>query len=128
MAKLPKIIRDEWEKKVKAPVITTVDSTGQANSIYASCVSIFDEKKILIANNYFDKTLSNIKTGCKGNILFLTEEGTSYQLKGTFTHITEGEMFDDMKSWNPEKLPGVGVAVLDVESIYSGNKEIKFDE
>jgi len=127
MAKLPEIIRDEWEKKIRAPVVTTVDSKGQANSVYASCVSIFNEEKILIANNYFDKTLANLKAGCTGNLLFLTEEGTSYQLKGSLTHETEGEMFDDMKSWNPEKLPGVGVAILNVESIFSGSKEIKFD-
>ncbi len=126
MPKLPQIILDEFPNLIKAPVITTVSESGIPNSIYATCVSIYDEEKILIANNFFSKTLANIKDGCKGGFLFLTEEGTSYQLKGTYTHTTEGELFDDMKTWNPEKLPGVGVAVLDVEEIYSGAKKIEF--
>jgi hypothetical protein len=25
-----------------------------------------------------------------------------------------------VKSWNPEKLPGNGVAVIDIEEVYSG--------
>ena len=126
MSKLPKIILDEFPNMVKAPVITTVSKSGIANSIYATCVSIYDEEKILVANNYFNKTLANMKDGCKGGFLFLTEEGKSYQIKGTYTHTTEGELFDDMKSWNPETLPGVGVAVLDVEEIYSGAEKIDF--
>lgn len=126
MAKLPKTILDEWQKRVKGPVITTVDESGVTNSIYATCVSIYEDEKILVANNFFDKTLKNIQNGCKGNFLFLTEEGKAYQLKGTYTHYTEGKMFDDMKSWNPVSLPGVGVAVLDIEEIYSGSNKIEF--
>lgn len=125
MAKLPQIILDEWADRVNAPVITTVDNKGITNSIYASCVSIYEGEKILVANNFFNKTLKNIVNGCKGNFLFLTEEGKPYQLKGTFAHLTEGDMFDDMKKWNPESLPGVGVAVLTVESIYSGSEKIE---
>jgi len=126
MAKLPQIIIDEWKSIVKGPVTTTVDSEGNTNSIYATCVSIYDGEKILVANNFFGKTFKNIENGCKGNFLFLTEEGKSYQLKGTFAHYTEGPMFNDMKKWNPESLPGVGVAVLTVDEIFSGSEKISF--
>ncbi len=126
MAKLPEIILNEWQKKVKGPVVTTVDVSGVANSIYSTCASIYHDEKILSANNFFDKTLKNVQNGCKGTFLFLTEEGKSYQLKGTYTYYTEGEMFDDMKTWNPKTLPGVGVAVFDVEEIYSGSNKIEF--
>ncbi len=125
MAKLPEIIITAWANKKGAPIMTTVDKKGMPNSAYTTCVSIYDGEKVLIANNFFNKTLANIKDGGKGDFLFLTEDDKSYQLKGTFTHYTEGAMFDNMKTWNPERLPGVGVAVLDVEEIYSGAEKIE---
>jgi uncharacterized protein len=126
MEKLPKIILDEWSKKTGASVMTTVDKEGNSNSIYATCVSIFDDEKILIANNYFNKTKINIENSCKGNFLFITEDNKGYQLKGTYIHHSEGHIFDDMKKWNPESLPGVGVAVLEVSEIYAGSEKIDY--
>jgi len=126
MKKLPQIILSEWSKKTGASIVTTVDTKGNTNSIYAGSVSIYNDEKILIANNYFDKTLKNIKNNCKGNFLFLTTDKKSYQLKGNFSYFTEGEMFDDMKKWNRKDLPGVGVAVLEVTDIYSGSNQIDY--
>ena len=108
MTKLPQVVLDAWENKTGAPVITTVDSNGMPNTIYATCVSFYNNEKLLVANNYFDKTLKNIENGSKGNFLFITEDKKAYQLKGTFTHYTEGPYFDDMKTWNPTRLPGCG--------------------
>ena len=125
MKKLPEVILSGW-KSMKGPaIITTVDARGVTNSIYATCISILNNEKILVANNFFNKTLANIKEGCKGNILFLTEDDKAYQLKGTFSHETSGDAFDDMKKWNPETLPGVGVAILDVDEIFSGATKIE---
>ena len=126
MSKLPKIVLDEWANKVDAVTITTVNTDGMPNSIYATCVSLHDGDKILVADNFFNKTLKNIKDGGKGAVLFLTKENKSYQLKGTFDYATDGELFADMKKWNPEQLPGKGVAVLNVEEIYSGADAIEF--
>jgi len=126
MKKLPQIILDEWKNRTGAPVMTTVDGEGNANSIYATCVAIYRDSTILVANNYFNKTLMNIEKGCRGNFLFITEDKKAYQLKGTYAHYTSGEEFEDMKKWNPERHPGVGVAVLTVEEIYSGAQRIEF--
>lgn len=124
MTRLPQEILTAWTAKSGAPVMTSVDKNGTANSIYATCVSIYNDEKILVANNYFDKTLKIIKDGCKGGFLFITDENKAYQLKGTYTYLTEGPEFDDMKSWNPSKHPGHGVAVLKIEEIYSGSRKI----
>jgi predicted pyridoxine 5'-phosphate oxidase superfamily flavin-nucleotide-binding protein len=124
MTKLPKTILNEWLNKSGASIITTVSPEGITNSIYATCVSLYNNEKILIANNLFNKTLNNIKNGCKGNFLFLTKENKSYQLKGDFTYFTEGELFDDMNKWNSKNHTGLGVAVLEVNEIYSGSKKI----
>jgi len=86
---------------------------------------VFNEETIIIANNYFDKTFKNIENGCFGNFLFITDEKKPYQLKGKYEYLTEGPEFDDMKTWNPSKHPGHGVAILTVENIYSGSTRIQ---
>jgi len=79
---------------------------------------------IVVADNYFEKTKSNIKSGSKGAILFITGDKESYQLKGPIKYYKEGEIFDDMKKWNPEKHPGHAAAALEIEEAYSGAKKI----
>lgn len=124
MAKLPETILEAWANKEGACIMTTVGPAGIPNSIYATCVSLYQQENILVANNYFNKTAKNMAKSCPGSFLFMTKEGKSYQLKGTYTHFTEGEYFEDMKKWNPAKHPGVGVAVLTVTEIYSGSQKI----
>ncbi len=94
------------------------------NAIYATCVSKFSEDTIVIANNYFSKTLENILAGSKGSILFITKEKKSYQIKGSIEYHTEGVIFEDMKKWNPEKHPGHAAAALKVEEVYSGAEKL----
>ena len=125
MSKLPEILLNAWQTKTNPPIMTTVDENGVPNSIYVKGVSIFNDEKIIIANNYFDKTLKNIKNSCLGNFLFITDERKPYQLKGTYEYFTEGPAFDNMKTWNPPRHPGHGVAVLTVQEIYSGYDIIK---
>ncbi|MCK5757705.1 MAG: hypothetical protein KAH14_01335 [Clostridiales bacterium] len=124
MSKLSQVLLDAWQTQTGAPVMTTVDENGVSNSIYVKSVSIFNDEKIIIANNYFDKTFKNIENGCLGNFLFITDERKPYQLKGNYDYFTEGPAFDNMKTWNPSKHPGHGVAVLTVREIYSGSNKI----
>ena len=124
MPTIPESVRKAWDDRERATVLTTVDKDGVPNSIYASSVSMFGDGKIVIANNYFDKTMKNIESGSSASILFITSEKKSYQLKGALEYFSEGEIFDDMKKWNPEKHPGHGAAVVLVTSIYSGAEKI----
>ncbi len=94
------------------------------NAIYVTCVSKFSEDSIVVANNYFSKTLENILEGSKGSILFITKEGKSYQAKGRIEYHKKGDLFDDMKKWNPQKHPGHAAAVLKIEEVYSGSKKL----
>jgi hypothetical protein len=68
--------------------------------------------------------MENIKSGSKASILFITKEKKSYQVKGHVEYSTEGLLFDDMKTWNPEKHPGHGVLALKAEEVYSGAKKL----
>ncbi len=124
MAILPEDVGKAWEKRKGAVVLTTVDKDGVPNSIYATCVSKFDEETIVVADNYFDKTRKNILAGSKGSVLFITDEGSSFQIKGRIEYLEEGPVFDDMKKWNPAKHPGHAAAALKVEEVYSGAKKL----
>lgn len=124
MSILPKEVSKAWDEH-KGPIIfTTVDTNNVPNAIYATCVSKFDEDTIVIADNYFDKTRNNILAGSKGSILFITNEDTAFQLKGTIEYHKEGALFDDMKTWNPQKHPGHAATALKVEEVYSGAKKL----
>lgn len=121
---IPQSVKEAWDNKKPAVVFTTVSADGIANSIYATCVSLYQDNSIIVANNYFSKTIKNIESGSKGVILFITEDDKSFQIKGSIEHVTSGAAFDNMKSWNPERLPGVGAAVITIEEIYSGAEKL----
>ena len=119
MPALPQQVQDAWNNKEKAVILATVDQNGIPNAIYASCTALYDEQTIVIADNYFHRTRQNIQSGSSASVLFITTEGTSYQIKGKIELITSGPIFDDMKSWNPTKHPGHAAAAIQVETVFS---------
>lgn len=124
MPALPEDVRKAWGDR-KGPVIfSTVDKNAVPNAIYATCVNLFNENSIVIADNYFDKTRKNILAGSKGAILFITEEDKAFQVKETIEYHKEGDVFEDMKTWNPQQHPGHAAAVLKVEEVYSGAEKL----
>jgi len=124
MTTMTRDVLDVWENKEDAIILTTVNSKGVPNSIYATCVKLFDESTVLIADNYFDKTKSNLLSNEKASVLFISKKGKSIQLKGKVEYKTEGMYYDNMKTWNPTKHPGKGVAVFRIEEIYAGSKKL----
>lgn len=124
MAALPEKVSQAWEEREGPIVLSTVNNDGIPNSIYATCVSKFSEDTIVVANNFFSKTLKNIQSGSKASILFLTKEKKSYQVKGRIEYHTEGTLFEDMKKWNPKKHPGHAAAALKVEEVYAGAEKL----
>jgi len=124
MANLPTAVREAWDNREGPAILATVDASGVPNIIYVTCVSAYDDSHLMVADNYFDKTRKNLVAGAKGAILFQSKAGEAYQVKGTLDRHTEGELFDNMKTWNPEQHPGHAVAVLTVEEAYSGAKKL----
>ena len=109
----------------QGPIIfTTVDENEAPNAIYATCANKFDEDTIVIADNLFDKTRKNILAGSKGSILFITNEGKAFQVKGTIEYHKEGDIFENMKTWHPKPHPGYAAAALKVEEVYSGARKL----
>ena len=124
MPELSEDIIKAWENREGPIVLTTVDTEGNPNAIYATCVCKFNEDTLIIADNFFNKTRANILAGSKASLLFITKEGKSYQIKGKIEYHTEGAVFEDMKKWNPERLPGHAAAAMKVEAAYSGGEKI----
>ena len=124
MSILPEEVSEAWDKRKGPVVFTTVNSKGEPNSIYVTCVSKFDKETILIADNYFDKTRKNILAGSKATLLFITDEDKAFQIKGTIEYHKDGILFENMKKWNPETLPGHAVAAVKVEDVYSGAEKL----
>jgi len=124
MPELPEETSKAWDDHKGPVILSTVNKDGIPNAIYATCVSKYDEQTLVVANNYFSKTMKNINAGHKASLLFITPDNTSYQVKGTLEYHTRGPVFDDMKTWNPKKHPGHGAAALKVESVYKGAEKL----
>jgi predicted pyridoxine 5'-phosphate oxidase superfamily flavin-nucleotide-binding protein len=124
MATLPAAVCKAWENREGPIVLTTVDAAGIPNAIYATCVSKYSDDTLIVADNFFSKTRANILAGSVASLLFITKEGKSYQIKGKVEYHTQGAYFEDMKKWNPEKLPGHAAAVLKVTHVFCGAEEL----
>jgi len=123
MTTLPDTFKQAWEERDGPIVFATIDSLGVPNAIYASCVRVYDDEHLIVADNFFSKTRANIDGGSKGAILFITKGGTSYQVKGSIEYDAVGAYYQDMKAWNGER-PGHAAAVLCVEEVYSGAQKL----
>ncbi|NLE41697.1 MAG: pyridoxamine 5'-phosphate oxidase family protein [Lentisphaerae bacterium] len=124
MSTLPESIRNAWNDRNGPVVVGTVDENGLPNLIYATCVGTFGDDRLVVADNYFNKTRHNAALGGQGSILFMDKAGKAYQLKGRLEYHTSGEVYDSMKRWNPEKHPGHAALALRVEAAFSGAQPI----
>ncbi len=122
--KVPEAVREAWGRKEGPVILATVDAAGRPNIIYATCVALYGDDRLVVADNYFNKTRKNIQAGSQGAALFITNDKKAYQLKGSLEYHTAGPVFDDMKRWNPPAHPGHGAAALVVEEVYSGARQL----
>ncbi|VGO18755.1 pyridoxamine 5'-phosphate oxidase family protein [Pontiella sulfatireligans] len=124
MSVLPEDVSKAWDNRKDPAIFSTVDKNGVPNTIYVTCVSKFGEDTIVVADNYFDKTRNNILAGSKGSILFMTNEDKAFQVKGSIECYKEGDVFENMKKWNPEQHPGHAAVALKIEEVYSGAEKL----
>jgi len=121
---LPEAVSKAWDDKDGPVIFSTVDEEGMPNAVYVTCVAKYGEEMLVVADNFFDKTRKNIFSGSKGSMLFITGDGKSYQVKGSIEYHKEGDIFADMKKWNPAKHPGHAAVALKVEEVYSGAEKL----
>ena len=124
MAKLTPEALQAWQQHEERMVFTTVNKDHAANSVWVICAKLINDEQFVIANNAFNKTLENIKSGSEGVLLYIAPERESYQVKGSLEYYEEGPIYDDMKKWLDPKFPGKGALVLNIEEVYYGADKV----
>ena len=118
------ILREAWDRHEGPLILSTASEQGVPNAIYVTCVKLLDDRRIVVADNYFKKTRANVKRGGRGTILFMTKEKKSYQAKGSIEYLMEGPLYEDMRLWVEQKHPRIAAVVLNVEELYSGAERL----
>ncbi len=127
MAKLPQEVKDAWSNREGWFVLSTVSADGEPNAAWMGAVKRLDDERVAIIDNYFNKTRANIQAGSRGSLLMLSADRKPYQIKGRIEYVTEGAILDELREWQKQikdDLPGVGAAIIHVESVFSGGEQL----
>jgi len=120
MAKMTERMQRLFEK-VPIVVLGTASLDGTPNAVPVGAKRMIDPETIIISDQYFNKTLANMKGNSKVTLLFW-EKGEGYQLKGNVEIQTTGKVFEDTAKWIHERTKGrrksKGAVILKIEEIY----------
>ncbi len=115
---IQKIINED-----KALSFGTVSNSGIPNINIIGIKKIGDDETILLADNYFDKTLANLKENSEAAIITKkAEDKLWYQLKGSCQYVNEGPEYEEFKKWVKsikDTLPAKGMVIFKVKQIYN---------
>jgi predicted pyridoxine 5'-phosphate oxidase superfamily flavin-nucleotide-binding protein len=105
----------------------TADLNGVPNVVPVGAIKIMDDETILISDQYFHKTLDNLRQNPQVAISFWERaEGEGYQIKGEATIHTEGKIFEETAEWIRRRseeigrpIKSKGAVVIKIAAIYS---------
>ena len=107
----------------RAFVFATASKSAIPNINVIGIKQIEDDETVLLANNYFNKTLANLKVNSEAAILTKNaEKKLWYQLKGTCQYVNEGPEYEKFKEWvksKRETFPAKGMVIFKVKQIYN---------
>jgi len=114
----------ELFKKVPTAVLCTATESGGPNAVPVGAKKIIDDETILISDQFFNKTLANLKAN--PNVAVTYWEGhEDYQLKGTVTIETSGKRYEETAAWIEEMgnkagfpLKSKGAVILKIDEIF----------
>jgi uncharacterized protein len=113
-----------WKEREGPVVLVTVDGERIPNAIYASIAHVLSDGRLAVADNYFEKTKSNIENGTKASLLFITKNRKAYQIKGAIDYFAGGPLYEEMLTWADPKHLRKGVAVLNAQQIFRGKDRL----
>jgi hypothetical protein len=123
MVALPeKVIENiNTQKGYARAVLATVSDAGVPNVVPVGAVMVKDPETILIGDNFFKKTLENVR---RPNCLVAVAswiDTKGFQVKGTGNYATDGPDYETMKqaikAYNPN-LPAKGCLVIKVTEAF----------
>lgn len=123
MAKMTKRMKELFEK-VRPVALGTSTPDGTPNVVPVGAKKILDDETILISDQFFNKTLTNMLINPKVTVTYW-EGHEGYQLKGTVTIETTGQRFEETAEWIEEMsakagfpLQSKGAVILKIDEIY----------
>ena len=124
MTAVPEAVKKAWEDRQGPIVLTTVGNDGNPNNIYADEVAMYQDRKIVIANKYIDRTMKNRLPDSRGSLVFVTNDKHLYLIKGEIHYEYGGENYKFMKSWSEDKHPGHGAAVVEIDEVFREGEQL----
>lgn len=110
---------------LQGPCTLVTDGTeAPLNAIWVTNLKYLSTtSQVAICDNAFDKTRRNLLCGSRATFLLLTPEGP-LQIKGPVTYMTEGPEFEDAQAWGKQDFPLKGLALLQMEEVWSGAEKL----
>jgi len=113
----------ELFNKVRNVVLSTATGDGTPNAVPIGAKKIIDAETILISDQYFNKTLANMKANPRVSVMYW-EGREGYQLKGTVTIETSGQRYEDTARWIDELGAKFGLPLKSKDAIIFKIEEI----
>ena len=124
MARMTEKIVELFEK-VPTALLATATPDGVPNAVPIGAKKIIDNETILISDQFFNKTLVNMKANPKVSVTFW-EGHDGYQIKGSVVIETTGSRFEETAKWIEEMgnkigvpLKSKGAVILSIDEIYN---------
>lgn len=95
--------------KVVAFSTSTLD--GQPNTCAVGMKKVIDDETVYVSDQFFKKTLANVKSNAKVSIAFWGDEG-AYQIHGTARYVNEGDEFAEQKAWVDAAFQQMGAPIV----------------
>jgi hypothetical protein len=124
MAKMDERVKEIFQKRQDV-VLATASKEGIPNVVVVGAKKIIDDETILISDQYFDKTLANMKENPRVAVT-VWDKTEGYQIKGTVTIETSGSLFEETARWIEDlgkkfniPLKSKGAVILKITDIYT---------
>jgi len=88
----------------KLAFLATASKSGIPNVVPIAAFKVRDEETLLISDQYFNKTLVNLKQNPEIALSWWAEKG-GFQIKGTVSVHTNDEIFRENLAWMRESWP-----------------------
>ena len=123
MAKMTERMQELFAK-VPTAILATASGDGAPNAVPVGAKKIIDSETILISDQFFNKTLANLKANPKVAVSFW-DGYEGYQIKGTVTIETSGKRYEETAAWIEDMgnkagfpLKSKGAVILKIDEIF----------
>lgn len=125
MAKIPQEAQELFNEVPTIVFATASKEDAQPNVCMVTMKKIIDDETIYLSDQFFKKTLANIKENSKAALSFWNDEG-AYEIYGTMRYVNEGDEFEEQATWVNATFEQMGVPIkakggvfIHVDAVYN---------